>query len=143
VRPLIERARRLAPERAEPWKYSAIFNVNSFFQYRTALADIERYIELAPSDLFGYAMKGFLLYRLGEHQDSIQVLERAVELDPESAYAYALMARCYALLARHATGPEALRYREQAREMRRRAGRIGAPDDQRLAWLDAWLARRL
>jgi tetratricopeptide (TPR) repeat protein len=143
VRPLIERARLLAPERPEPWKYSAIYNVNSFFQYRAALADIERYVELAPSDPLGHAMKGFLLYRLGEYRNSIAVLERAARLDPESAYAYALMARCHALLSRDASGPEALRYRDQAREMRRRAGSVGAPDAQRQAWLDAWLAQRI
>jgi tetratricopeptide (TPR) repeat protein len=143
VRPLIERARKLAPESAEPWKYSAIFNVNSFFQYRSALADIERYIALRPQDPFGHDVKGFLLYRLGEYQDSIDALGRAVALEPEGAYAYALMARDYALLYRNAQAPAKERYRQRALAMRQQAAGVPAADGQRLAWLDAWRKRRM
>jgi tetratricopeptide (TPR) repeat protein len=143
ARPLIERAKALAPGSAEPWKYSAVFNVNSFFQYRAALADIERYITLRPDDPFGHNVKGFLYYRLGKYRDSIEALERASELDPDNGYAYMLMARDYALLARKANALTRDRYRERALEMRRQAASVPAPDRQRLAWLDGWLQGRL
>ena len=143
VRPLIERARALAPDSAEPWKYSALYNVTAFSQYRTALQDIERYIEMRPQDPFGYDMKGFLLYRLSRYPESIEALERAVALDPDDGYAYALMARDYALLARNAPGSHKRRFKDAALAMRQRAGGVAAPDRQRLAWLDGWLQRRL
>jgi tetratricopeptide (TPR) repeat protein len=143
VRPLIQRAKTLAPESAEPFKYSAIYNVNSVFQYRTALEELQRYIDLRPDDPFGHDMKGFMLYRLGRHQDSIEALERAVELDPDDDYAYALMARDYAMLARKATGLNQQRYSAKALAMRQKAAGVPVPEGQRLAWLDAWLQRRL
>jgi tetratricopeptide (TPR) repeat protein len=143
VRPLIERAKQLAPESAEPYKYSAMYNVNSVFQYRTALEETERYIELRPTDPFGYDMKGFMLYRLGKYTDSIDALERAVELEPDDGYAYALMARDYVMLARKATLLTRRHYREKALEMRQKALDVRVPDVRRLAWLERWLRRML
>jgi hypothetical protein len=143
VRRLIEQAKRLAPDSAEPWKYSALYNVTAFFQYSTAMRDIERFIALRPGDPFGHDVKGFLLYRLGEYQDSIASLERAVERNPDDGYAYALMARDYALLARAASGLDRERYKAQALAMRQKAERVPAADGQRLAWLDSWLGKRL
>ncbi len=143
VRPPIEQAKRLAPDSAEPWKYSALHNVNAFFQYSTAMRDIERFIALRPGDPFGHKVEGFLLYRLGEYQDSIASLKRAIEPDPDDGYAYGLMARDYALLARAASGLNRARYKTQALAMRRKAERVPAADGQRLAWLDSWLGTRL
>ncbi len=143
VIPLIRRAKQLAPDNPEPWKYSALYNVTAFFQYRTALQDIERYLQLLPQDTFGHDMKGFVLYRLGSYAESIDALRRAVALDPDDGYAYALMARDYALLARKASGAERERYRELALAMQRKAEAVPAADGQRLAWLQRWMARRL
>ena len=143
VIPLIRRAKQLAPDSPEPWKYSALYNVTAFFQYRTALEDIERYLQLFPQDPFGHDMKGFVLYRLGSYAESIDALRRAVALDPDDGYAYALMARDYALLARKASGTERERYRDLALAMQRKAEAAPASDGQRLAWLQRWMARRL
>jgi len=143
VHPLIRRAKQLAPERPEPWKYSALYNVTAFFQYRTALEDIERYIELRPEDTFGHDMKGFLLYRLGKYKKSIDALEHAVELDPDDGYAYAIMARDWTMLARKAKGLNKEHYRDSALEMQEKAEGVSAPDGQRLAWLKSWMRRRL
>jgi tetratricopeptide (TPR) repeat protein len=143
IRPLLERVGKLAPERPELYKYSAIFNVNSFFQYETALLDIERYIELRPSDTFGHEVKGFLLYRLGRYRDSIEALEEAVSLDDDSGYAYALMARDYVMLHRKADDLAKLRYRKKALNMLRKAESVTVPDPKRLVWLRSWMKRRL
>jgi tetratricopeptide (TPR) repeat protein len=143
VRPLIERARNLAPGSAEPFKYSALYNITAFFQYRTALNDIERYIALRPDDPFGHDIRGFLFYRLGEYANSIKALERAVELNPDDGYAYTLMARDYALLARKAAGPVRKHYKEKALAMQDKAEQVPAPDPRRLAWLARWLKKRI
>jgi hypothetical protein len=139
VRPLLERARRLAPDSAEPLRYSAVYNVTAFFQYRTALDDIEGYLALRPDDPFGHDMQGFLYYRLGRYLDSIAALERAAALDPDDGYAFALMARDYALLARRASGLQRQHYRDKALAMQKSAGRVTVPDVRRLAWLGQWL----
>lgn len=143
VRPLIERAKALAPQAPEPYKYAAIFNVNSFFQYRTALEEIDRYLALRPSDAFGYRMRGFLSYRLGRYADAIDALEEAAELDPADGYAYGLMARSYALLARDVEGPEKMQLTARARSMQQRAVEAFGPDASRAAWLNRWLERRI
>jgi tetratricopeptide (TPR) repeat protein len=143
IRPLLERVRRLAPERPELYKYSAIFNVNSFFQYETALRDMARFIELQPDDAFGYEFKGFLLYRLGRYQESIEALEMAVTLDDNSGYAFALMARDYVMLYRRADKPGKNRHREKAMSMLRKAENVKVTDPQRLTWLRSWMKRRL
>ncbi|MGD2055571.1 MAG: TPM domain-containing protein [Gammaproteobacteria bacterium] len=143
VRPLIERARKLAPDSSEPFKYSALYNITAFFQYRTALDDIEHYIALRPDDTFGHDVKGFLFYRLGRYTDSVGALERAVELNPDDGYAYALMARDYALLARKATGLSKQHYRDKALAMQERARLVPLPNLQRQAWLESWLKKRI
>jgi tetratricopeptide (TPR) repeat protein len=143
VRPLIDRAKELAPGSAEPFKYAAMYNVNSVFQYRTALEETEHYIERRPNDPLGHDMKGFMLYRLGKYKDSIDALDRAVELDPDDGYAYALMARAYTMLARKAAVLARRHYRNRAQEMRKKAQGVPIPDVQRLAWLDRWLQRML
>ena len=143
VRPLIERARRLAPDAPEPFKYAAIYNANSFFQYRTALEDIAGYLELRPQDAFGHRMRGFLKYRLGRYAEAIEALEEAADLERDDGYAYSLMARSYALLARKAEGGEKVRLTSLARTMQRRAAQASGPDAQRVAWLKRWLERRI
>jgi tetratricopeptide (TPR) repeat protein len=143
VQPLLERAKKLAAERAEPYKYSAIYNVNSVFQYEMAFKDIEHYIERRPDDAFGYSFKGFLLYRLARYKDSIDTLEEAIALDPANGYAYVLMARDYVLLYSKASGLVKERYRKKALAMKQKAASVPAPDTQRLQWLRKWMQRRM
>ncbi len=143
VRPLLERAKKLAPDRAEPYKYSAIFNVNGFFQYVTAGKDIDLYIDRRPGNAFGYNVKGFLLYRRGRYADSIAALEQASARDPDNAYTYALMARDYVMLYRKAGGLAKDRYRKEALAMQHKATNAPASNPQRLRWLQLWMQRQL
>jgi len=143
VQPLLERAKKMAPARAEPYKYSAIYNVNSFFQYTTALKDIEKYIKRQPDDAFGYNFKGFLYYRIGQYADSIDALEQAIARDSANGYTYALLARDYTLLYKKASALSKDLYRKKALAMQRKAANVPAPDPQRLRWLQLWMQRRL
>ncbi|MEJ2089830.1 MAG: tetratricopeptide repeat protein, partial [Gammaproteobacteria bacterium] len=143
VQPLLQEVKRMAPEAPEPYKYAAIYNANTYFQYRTALVEIDRYLELRPRHAFGHRMRGFLLYRLRRYEDAISSLEEAVKLEPTHGYAYGLMARNYALLARKAQGREKTRLTSLARSMQQRAAELSAPDSQRVTWLNRWLERRI
>jgi Zn-dependent protease with chaperone function len=93
VRPLLVRLRKLAPSNPEVYKYAAIYNVNSFFQYETALADMLAYVKLRPDDAFGHSFVGFLHYQLGDHRASVESLRRALEIAPNDAYANRWLAR--------------------------------------------------
>ncbi len=144
VQHLLKRAKQLNPDHPEPYRYSAIYNVNTFLQYKTALKDIEAYIGMRPDDAFGYNMMGFLYYRLGDYQRSIDVLNQAVNMNPDNVYAYALMARDYALLYNNANklDPRRAGYRTAALAMLRNAEAAPTPDARRIVWLTSWLKRR-
>ena len=142
VQPLLSRAKVRAPDVPDVYRYAAIYHVNSFFQYETALKEIERYRELRPDDPFGYRMEGFLYYRLGRYQDAIDVIGKAAGLDRSDGYAYALMARNYTLLARKARASEKERLEGKARDMWRRAA-AASPGSARLDRLNRWLEPRL
>ena len=144
VTPLLKQAKQLNPDSALPYKYAAIYNVNTFFQYRTALAEIETYLEKRPGDAFGYNFLGFLHYRLGNYRESIDALEKAVEIRADNAYAYALLARDYTLLHNRASNidPRRAGYRQDALAMLHKAETAATPDPQRIAWLKTWLRGR-
>jgi tetratricopeptide (TPR) repeat protein len=141
---LIKRAKKLDPESALPYKYSAIYNVNSFFQYQTALQDIETYIEKQPEDAFGYNVKGFLHYRLGNYRKSIDALQQALEYSADNVYSYALMSRDYALLYSKANSLDPRRggYRKQALAMLHQAETATPQDTARVSRLKHWLQGR-
>jgi tetratricopeptide (TPR) repeat protein len=144
VQPLLKRLRQLVPDNPELHKYAAMYNVNSFFQYRTALKDMQTYTGLRPDDVFGHNFIGFLHYRLGGYEASIEALERAIDMAPDNVYAYALLARDYALLYRKASpGSGRQRYREQSLAMLEKAASAPTPDASRVARLQTWLDRRL
>jgi tetratricopeptide (TPR) repeat protein len=144
VTPLIKRAKELDPASALPYKYSAIYNVNSFFQYETALQDIETYIEKQPGDAFGYNVRGFLHYRLGNYKKSIDALQQALGFSADNVYAYALMSRDYALLYSKANklDPRRPGYRKQALAMLHEAETAMTADAARVERLKRWLQRR-
>ena len=144
VTPLVKRAKQLDPASALPYKYSAIYNVNSFFQYETALQDIETYIDRQPGDAFGYNVKGFLHYRLGNYRKSIDALEQALELKADNVYAFALMSRDYALLYSKANtlDPRRANYRKQALAMLHKAETATTRDTARVERLKHWLQGR-
>lgn len=93
VHPLLARLRKLAPNNPEVHKYTAIYNVNSFFQYETALADMLAYVRMRPLDAFGHSFVGFLRYQLGDHRAAVESLRRALAIAPNDAYASAWLAR--------------------------------------------------
>lgn len=144
VYPLLKKAKKLDPESAAPYKYSAIYNVNTFFQYKTALKEIQIYNSKRPGDVFGQNFLGFLYYRLGEYKKSIVALSKSVALRSDNAYAYSLMARDYALLYQHAKGldPRKSGYKKTARAMLQEAETVATLDLRRIAALRAWLKKR-
>jgi Zn-dependent protease with chaperone function len=100
VHPLLVRLKKLAPNNPEVHKYAAIYNVNSFFQYKTALTDMLAYVKLRPADSFGHSFLGFLHHQLGDHRASVESLQRALAIAPNDAYANRWLARSRTRLSR-------------------------------------------
>jgi len=144
VMPLLKHAKSLNPSDPTAWMYAAVYNVNTFFQYETALRDIRTYIDLAPNDYLGHDFLGFLHYRLGEYQQSIKALKDSVHLNSNNVYAYCLLARNYALLYRDANrlNPRRAAYKDQVFEMLAKAETNATTDPIRVAWLKSWLNQR-
>jgi tetratricopeptide (TPR) repeat protein len=144
VKPLLERLKKLAPNQADVYKYAAIYDVQSFFQYETALTEMRAYVKLRPEDAFGHNFIGFLHHQLGDNEASIESLERAVEISPDNVYAYSLLARDHALLASSARSDSSRRrHREQAFAMLRRAEASPTPSPARVERLRKWLDGKL
>ncbi len=144
VHPLLDKAKQLRPTSPAPHKYAAIYSVNTFFQYRTALKEMRAYVDIRPQDPFAYNFLGFLYYRLGEYEKSIATLEQAAALRSDDTYAYSLMARAWALLYQQAKSfdPRKNGYRDNALAMLRSAESAPLADAHRVARLRRWLKTR-
>lgn len=144
VMPLLEEAKHLAPASAEPYRYSAIYHVNVFLQYRSALEETSELLQRSHNDLFAFNMLGFLHYRLGDYKKSLESLEQAIEIEPDNVYALALMARDYTLLWKDANklNPRKKNYRQSAIRMLQSAENVttkNVPRVNRLrSWMKAW-----
>lgn len=140
VKPYLEAAKRLQPRSAEPYRYAAIYHVNAFFQYESALGEVRELLARAPDDFYGLLLEAFLHYRLGNYRDSIESLERALARDADNVYGLSLLARDYTLLYTRASKINPLRsaYADSARELLTRA-REAAPDSYRVKQLASWM----
>jgi hypothetical protein len=141
VQPLLKRAKALAPEDPLPFKYSAIYQVNTFFQYKTALGEIEGYLRRGGDPAFGYKFKGFLYYRLKEYERAAAALNEVLAVEADDTYALSLLARVHALryLQLDKVDPRRERARKQAVAYLRRAQSTGSPDAGRVARVTRWM----
>lgn len=93
---VLRKAKQLNPEDPRPDKYLAIANVGAYYQYDTALANLEAYIEKAPEDVFGHNFKGYILFQKGRDAEAAAEFETALTLMPEDAcYTHYYLARAY------------------------------------------------
>ncbi|UTW11522.1 TPM domain-containing protein [Marinobacterium rhizophilum] len=142
VQPLLDRL--LAREAVAPaaLQYAAVYQVNAFLQYRTALGLAERYSALRPQDAWGHNMQGFVHYRLSQFEPALQAHQRALALDPDSGYAHGQLARIYTQLYRRGeTAVQRTRYRRLAEEALGQAKVTGeaGPVTRLSRWVEARL----
>lgn len=143
VHPYLEAAKTLQPGSAEPYRYAAVYHVNAYFQYETALGEVRELLRRAPDDFYGLLLEAFIHYRLGNYRQSIDSLEKARAIDADNIYALTLMARDYTLLHTGAgkLDPRREAYASSARELLSRARQV-APGSFRVEqlanWMGAW-----
>lgn len=141
VQPLIQRAKALAPQDSLPYKYAAIYYVNTFFQYQTALKEINAYLQYGGDVVFGRNVEGFLHYRLKQYEQSVAALEKVIVTAPDDVYALSLLARVYSLRypKLNDLDPRRQSFQASARKYLRRAQSTSADDVSRVHRVATWM----
>jgi tetratricopeptide (TPR) repeat protein len=70
-------------------------------EYRKAIADCDKAIQLDPNSSFAYAVRGDSYRLLGEYQKAIADCDKAIQLDPNDSFAYARRGASYWLLGEY------------------------------------------
>jgi tetratricopeptide (TPR) repeat protein len=137
----LRKARQLNPDSPRPYKYLAIANLDAFYQFETAIKEINAYLKQRPDDVFGRNYLGYLYYCVKKYKPAINELKKAVELKSDNCYAFAKLARAYADLFLNSAeiDPRRNRYREEALEMFAMAAAVRTPDAKRIKWLQRYL----
>jgi len=141
---LLKKARELNPDSPEPYKYLGIAHLDAFYQFESAIKEMEVYVRLKPEDVFGHNYLGYLYYHEKGYKAAIQELNSAVQLRADNCYAYAKLSRTYAdlYLAASAIDPRRAGYRRKAVEMFEKASATDATDPRRVKWLQWYLFRK-
>jgi len=140
----LKQAKQLNPASPEPYKYLGIVYLDAFYQFESAVTEIEAYVKRNPNDIFGRNYLGYLYYCLKNYHGALEQLNAAVELRPDNCYGFAKLSRTYAGLYLKASKLDIRRpgYRVQAKEAYERASAVPTPDPRRLRWLRRYLERK-
>jgi tetratricopeptide (TPR) repeat protein len=141
---LLKKAKELNPDSPEPYKYLGIAQLDAFYQFESAIKEMEVYVRLEPEDVFGHNYLGYLYYHEKGYKAAIQELNSAVQLRADNCYAYAKLSRTYAdlYLAASAIDPRRAGYRRKAVEMFEKASATDSSDPRRVKWLQWYLFRK-
>ncbi|MEI6666645.1 MAG: tetratricopeptide repeat protein [Acidobacteriota bacterium] len=71
-------------------------------KFDLAMADINRYVALAPNDAVAYNLMGWLLIERNDARAAIRALDHAIRLAPQNNQAYTNRGRAYSKLGDHA-----------------------------------------
>jgi tetratricopeptide (TPR) repeat protein len=140
----LKKAKQLDPENPEPYKYLGIVYLDAFYQFESAVKEMEAYVKQSPRDVFGRNYLGYLYYCLRNYTGAREHLNAAVELRPDNCYGYAKLSRVYGGLYLKASkiDPRRSGYRQKAEEMYERAAAVATPDPRRIRWLKRYLKRK-
>ena len=140
----LKKAKQLNPDSPEPYKYLGIVHLDAFYQFESAIKEMEAYVKRRPEDVFGHNYLGYLYYHEKGYKPAIQELNTAVQLRADNCYAYAKLSRTYAglYLAASAIDPRRAGYRRKAVEMFEAASASDSADARRIKWLRRYLFRK-
>ncbi len=144
VYPYLKQAKKLKPQSPLPYKYTAIFTVESQFQYKTALEEMKVFIQRTPESRFGRNFLGYLHFQLGQYGDAISEFNKALKMQKLDSqfllYAYCKLSRCNGMLFNNSSKVTLKRkkYREEAIEFYNKAYRL-SKNNFRVQLLGSWL----
>jgi len=140
----LKKAKQLNPDSPEPYKYLGIVHLDAFYQFESAIKEMEEYVKRRPENVFGHNYLGYLYYHEKGYKPAIQELNTAVQLRADNCYAYAKLSRTYAglYIAASAIDPRRAGYRRKAVEMFEAASASNSSDPGRIKWLRRYLFRK-
>jgi len=140
----LKKAKQLDPASPEPYKYLGIVHLDGFYQFESAIKEMEEYVRRKPEDVFGHNYLGHLYYCEKKYKPAIEEFEKAVQLQPDNCYAYAKLSRAYTglYLTSSKIDPRRSGYRKKALEMFSKAKETATPDPRRLQWLEQYLFKK-
>jgi hypothetical protein len=115
--PLLTAAATSTPDDHRPYQYLAVAHVDAHYQYASALAALERVVDLRPDAYFGWAFTGYIHYRNKDDSKAVQAFDKALDIEPDDAYAHTYLALSYARLHQKALAldPRRATYEELSR----------------------------
>jgi tetratricopeptide (TPR) repeat protein len=140
----LKKAKLLNPDSPEPYKYLGIVYLDAFYQFKSAIKELETYVKRKPEDVFGHNYLGYLYYSEKRYKPAIKELNQAIQLRADNCYAYAKLSRVYAGLYLKASDLDPRRpgYRRKAGEMFEKASATDSADPRRIKWLQRFLFRK-
>ena len=97
----LEAAVRLRPDAGETHLARAQYLLFCMRNFNGALAELEAVRLSLPNDARFFELSGYVLRRLGKHDEAIRNLERAMELDPRNIYTLQQLAISYQFVRRY------------------------------------------
>jgi len=148
IHPYLDAAQRLKPDSPLPHKYRAIQAVESNYQYKTAMREIETYLKKGGDPVYGYNFLGYLYYQQGAYQEVRNYLWKVMDMYEKAqlvppAYTVDKLVRAYVAL-----------YADEKRSRAQRKDDMLAayflyqimienyPGHHRTQWLAPWLKKK-
>jgi len=140
----LKKAKELDPDSPEPYKYLGIVHLDAFYQFESAIKEMETYVKRRPEDVFGHNYLGYLYFSEKKYKPAIKELNHAIELRADNCYAYAKLSRTYAglFLDSSELDPRREGYRRKAVEMFEKASATKSADPKRIKWLQRYLFKK-
>jgi tetratricopeptide (TPR) repeat protein len=140
----LKKARQLDPDSPKPSKYLGIVHLDAFYQFESAIREMEAYVGHRPEDVFGHNYLGYLYYCEKRYNPAIKELEQALRLRTDNCYAYAKLSRTYAGLYLQSSklDPRRPGYRRKAVTMMENASATESADPRRIKWLRRYLFKK-
>ncbi|NLF82549.1 MAG: hypothetical protein GX568_01010 [Candidatus Gastranaerophilales bacterium] len=93
--PVLEQLKTNFPDKADVYKYAAMVHINSQSDYKAAIAEMEKYVQLKPAYEYGHNFLGFLYSNAHEYKKAQGEFERALQINRLSCYASSKLAPVY------------------------------------------------
>jgi tetratricopeptide (TPR) repeat protein len=141
---LLKKAKEIDPDSPEPYKYLGIVHLDAFYQFESAIKEMETYVKRRPEDVFGHNYLGYLYYSEKKYKPAIKELNHAIGLRADNCYAYAKLSRTYAglFLDSSKLDPRRTGYRQKAVMMFEEASATESADPKRIKWLQRYLFKK-
>ncbi|MEE4262200.1 MAG: TPM domain-containing protein [Desulfobacteraceae bacterium] len=141
---LLKKAQEIDPDSPEPYKYLGIVHLDAFYQFESAIKEMEVYVSRRPEDVFGHNYLGYLYYSEKKYKPAIKELNTAIGLRADNCYAYCKLSRAYAglFLDSSKLDPRRSGYRQKAVMMFEKASATESADPRRIKWLRRYLFKK-